>query len=185
MHHQQEMHDKILVHRRGAMRHVYFSDINFSQAWQVSIIVLRGHNMLIMAQIIDVWTGKDFDDISCQMARRCQALSLQTQKRRYKSLFGCSSEITAKLWNLLLRLMSVIKLGCQPQHLLWTLLFLKQYASETVLCELCGCDEKTLRKWVWLMLDMIVELKPHVVSSNCLILFNLIILTYMNIMSTN
>ena len=42
--------------------------------------------------------------------------------------------------------------------MLWTLLFLKVYASENVLCKICACDEKTLRKWVWMMLDEMARL---------------------------
>jgi len=43
-------------------------------------------------------------------------------------------------------------------HLLWSFLFLKTYDPEKVLSVACGVDEKTYRKWVWLVLDLLGEL---------------------------
>lgn len=46
----------------------------------------------------------------------------------------------------------------RPEHLLWTLLFMKLYSAENVLAPMCGCDEKTFRKWVRLMMAAIGSL---------------------------
>ncbi len=37
----------------------------------------------------------------------------------------------------------------RPKHLLWALLFLKVYATESINSLICGADEKTCRKWSW------------------------------------
>ena len=59
--------------------------------------------------------------------------------------------------------------GVKPVHLLWALMFLKLYCSESVLCTLASegdaVDEKTLRKWVWLFLPAIADIASDVVSS--------------------
>ena len=34
---------------------------------------------------------------------------------------------------------------------------MKVYASENVLCTICACDEKTFRKWVWMMIDQMAQ----------------------------
>ena len=47
----------------------------------------------------------------------------------------------------------------EPKHLLWALLFLKVYASEQVIRKFTGADEKTSRKWIWLFIGYIEELK--------------------------
>ena len=54
----------------------------------------------------------------------------------------------------------------RPKHLLWTLLFLKLYDVENVLAPMCGCSEKTFRKWVWSMMAAIGSL-DDVVRTLC------------------
>ena len=58
---------------------------------------------------------------------------------------------------------------CEPKHLLWTLYFLKCYPKEGPGCAAVGgskgaIDPKTMRKWVWLLLERIGELADEVVS---------------------
>jgi len=36
-----------------------------------------------------------------------------------------------------------------PEHLLWTLMFLKIYMPYRAFAALVGCDEKTFQKWTW------------------------------------
>ena len=58
----------------------------------------------------------------------------------------------------------------EPKHLLWTLYFLKVYPREGPGCAAVGgsrgaVDPKTMRKWVWLLLERIAELADEVVRS--------------------
>jgi hypothetical protein len=45
-----------------------------------------------------------------------------------------------------------------PIHLLWMLCFLKLYNSENAMASQCCCDEKTLRKWAWYMIEAVASL---------------------------
>ena len=76
--------------------------------------------------------------------------------RRYSALFGVTPHITFVLRNrLLLRLPS----KSEPRHLLWSLLFLKLYGSEHVRACLTMVSEKTFRKWSWVFVKLLSELK--------------------------
>ena len=44
------------------------------------------------------------------------------------------------------------------KHLLWALYFLKLYNPEKVSAVACGVDEKTYRKWLWEVLEVLGEL---------------------------
>ena len=56
--------------------------------------------------------------------------------RRFKALFGASSEVVATLWNMIDDHNPVE--GGQPKHLLWALVHLKVYGSEETHCSIVG-----------------------------------------------
>jgi hypothetical protein len=80
--------------------------------------------------------------------------------RQFASLFGCTPAVASALWNRIDKKKEEIGVHCDftPTKLLWTLCFLKIYTSETVLSVICGCTEKTLRKWVWKGIDILADL---------------------------
>jgi hypothetical protein len=82
--------------------------------------------------------------------------SLNTGLRRFKSFYGVSPLICQTVWNLLNA--NKLPSGSKPLHLLWTLIFLKQYNSEHVNHAITGADEKTFRKWVWIFIELIADL---------------------------
>jgi hypothetical protein len=84
-----------------------------------------------------------------------------------------SPYIVVEIWNQMAEI-GVVPYGVEPGHLLWTLMFLKVYAPEPVLCSLCKCDPKTYRKWVWLLLDGILLL-PKVSKSCCVCRYRILI----------
>ena len=89
----------------------------------------------------------------------------QTNLRHFKSLFGVHWMVCETLWNLLDdhgRYRETRK----PEHLLWTLLFLKCYSSEQVHCTLVRTTAKTYRKWVWRVVEEISGLNTILVSGN-------------------
>lgn len=91
----------------------------------------------------------------------------------FRSHFGTSSDIVAEIW---FRLEKKLVSSAYPWHLLWALLFMKVYATEPVLCSMCGgIDPKTLRKWTRYFTGMIAErLFPKEVSSKISFVFSLL-----------
>ena len=81
--------------------------------------------------------------------------------RHFKAVFGVSPLLCSVVWNYMDDDEKLPR-RAQPKHLLWTLMFLKLYNSENVLSSMCGCEEKTFRKWVWLMLAAIGSLEDVV-----------------------
>lgn len=90
--------------------------------------------------------------------------STQTEDRDFRDHFGCSVMVFLSLWGLLVT-MDIVPSGGTIEHLLWTLLFLKTYAKQKVLCSLAGgVDDETFAKWTWKFIFAISELEVHVVS---------------------
>lgn len=93
-------------------------------------------------------------------------LSRVTVGRRFSSFFGTTLSVTYLLW---CKLMMDIPLCERPGviiiHLLWTLMFLKTYQTTSVLAIKCKVDEKTYRKYVWLVIKMVGAI-DDVVSIN-------------------
>lgn len=85
--------------------------------------------------------------------------------RRFRSMFGTTMSVTATVYNLI---KEHLPTGARPIHLLWALHFLKNYSTETVNSVLWKCDEKTYRKWSWVIIRKIAEID---VVRNLTILF--------------
>ena len=71
----------------------------------------------------------------------------------------------------------LVKDACKPKHLLWVLIFLKTYTTESSLAVAIGVDEKTLRKWIFIIIYAISDLENDWVGS----LFTKILLTSLTI----
>jgi len=94
---------------------------------------------------------------AAKIIHKSPALSRKINRRRFRANLGCSSHVCTYVWNRIVA-KGILPQGFLPTHLLWTLVFLKLYCCETILASLCGCDEKTLRKWVWKGVELIGEL---------------------------
>jgi hypothetical protein len=82
-------------------------------------------------------------------------VSARTKGRRFRALFGVSAVTCSRVWHHVKPSLP----GCaSPKHLLWTLYFLKQYGHEEANANFAGCDEKTFRKWCWLVIKTIADL---------------------------
>jgi hypothetical protein len=77
----------------------------------------------------------------------------------FSSHFGTPPHVVAIVWHLIDK-----PEGVEPKHLLWTLLFLKVYASEDVLHNMVGTSKNTYRKWTDIILVEVFGLKQKVVS---------------------
>jgi len=78
---------------------------------------------------------------------------------RFSACFGCSPKVAAVLWNRMDD-KSLLPEDMLVKHLLWGLSFLKLYNNQRVHAPgICGADEKTFQKWVWIVLDALGELE--------------------------
>ena len=66
-----------------------------------------------------------------------------TQNQCFKALCGVHPTVCAIVWGELKQYM-LVKDACKPKHLLWALIFLKTYTTESSLAVAIGVDEKTL-----------------------------------------
>lgn len=82
-------------------------------------------------------------------------LSPITGLRRFKSFYGVSPDICSILWKMIDKYLPI---PCEPKHLLWALNFLKQYNVEATGKAIFGVDEKTLRKYIWIMIDALADI---------------------------
>ena len=92
-------------------------------------------------------------------------------QRTFNALFGVSNTVIAKLWMLVKENAPLVPGPdgfVQPSHLLWVLMFLKQYAVEEVLACTVGVTAKTFRKHVRKTMDAINSCYSSVVSNSTL-----------------
>lgn len=75
------------------------------------------------------------------------------RSRRFKSFTGLSMQTFAVLYKLVTDVEGISK-----KWLFVTLYFLKSYPTESLLHLQFRCDEKTLRKWIWKLLEKISNL---------------------------
>lgn len=80
--------------------------------------------------------------------------SQKVKLRRFKSFFGVTPTVCSLVW---LRIKSNAP-GSHPKHLLWGLLFLKQYSIEHIRRSIVNADEKTIRKWSWIFVKLISDM---------------------------
>jgi hypothetical protein len=111
---------------------------------------------------------QDIIDISREMIDRVlvekRGINI-TEDRRFRELFGCGPLVALALWTLLSENDLIPSKGI-VRHMLWGLLFLKTYATETLLCQMSGVkDKKTFRKWSWKFVEAIAMLEPIIVSN--------------------
>ena len=105
-------------------------------------------------------------DIMNRVGRKVGSAALED--RRFREHFGAPFEIVRMVWDMMEEV-HLLPEKCEPKHLLWTLYFLKCYPKEGPGCAAVGgskgaIDPKTMRKWVWLLLERIGELADEVVS---------------------
>lgn len=75
--------------------------------------------------------------------------------RVFREFFGTTPEVCSVLFEII----SIDHFDLHQEHLLWALLFIKQYQTEAIISALADVTEKTARKWIWLFLEYIQEIK--------------------------
>lgn len=94
-----------------------------------------------------------FYNIGCEYINYNSTRSLYVGRRKFLAHFGVPALICEILWDKL-----GASLNFKPKHLLWALLFLKTYNTEHVMSTILKTDEKTLRKYVWMVVDALANL---------------------------
>lgn len=79
----------------------------------------------------------------------------------FRAHYGTSPEVVSHLWGRI----SLVQSGVMHKHVLWALLFMKVYSTEHVLSGIVNCNEKTFRKWIWIVIPIISEICHDVVRS--------------------
>lgn len=75
--------------------------------------------------------------------------------RRFKSFFGVTPAVCSLIWQMLIGKKPP---EAEPKHLLWSLNFLKQYNVEHTRRSIFKADEKTIRKWSWVFIQLLADL---------------------------
>jgi hypothetical protein len=88
------------------------------------------------------------------------------EDRAFRALFGCAPVVVLTLWNKLSEC-DLIPMGGSIKHLLWALMYAKQYGKWPTMRKLAQADPKTLRHWIYQFFDAIALLEPIVVSVEC------------------
>ena len=118
-------------------------------------------------ETVDAVFYPDARDIMNRVRRK--AGTAAREDRRFREHFGAPFAIVRMVWDMLEEGGLLPEKG-EPKHLLWALYFLKCYPKEGPGCAIVGgskgaIDPKTMRKWVWLILERIAELADEVVRS--------------------
>jgi hypothetical protein len=115
-------------------------------------------------------TPEDFEKLGGEiMARNTDGGSAAVFEAQFVTFFGVICMVVANVWNRLVDKGDPELESAEPFHLLWGLLFLKQYPSETLFCKLVGVrDEGTVRHWSQLFVRHISYLVSDVVGCSLL-----------------
>ena len=102
--------------------------------------------------------GKDIMKTNC-----CYTLL-----RKFRSFFGISPIVCSNAYNKISKDPDFPK-QTKPYHLLWALMFLKLYSTESIVAGIAGCSEKTFRKWSWTMLNLLDRLEFELVCQTSVV----------------
>jgi hypothetical protein len=75
--------------------------------------------------------------------------------RKFRSFFGTSPSVCGAAYD---NLSHVRPVKSRPEHLLWTLLHLKHYATEHISAALVGVSAKTFRKWCHIFIRLLAKM---------------------------
>ena len=113
-------------------------------------------------------TPENFAEVArVVFARRDGGYKNKTQaaedKEICQSFIGTSFEVCAELWGLI-SLTQTLPNGAKPKHLLWALLHMKNYATDSMSARVVGgvCVE-TFRKWSQSFVSVLNNLEGEVV----------------------
>ena len=97
-------------------------------------------------------TQRTFINLALPMLGRARHSHSLDFSRAFRSYFGMSPLLCVHVWD---ELDSSLPKGASPRHLLWSLAFLKIYATEDVMVSIAKTTRKTFRKWVKVFVDLL------------------------------
>lgn len=97
-------------------------------------------------------TSQTFTKLGNRYTESSMTRSAKVALRRFKSFFGITPIVCSIIWQ---KIKDEVPEGGEPKHLLWSLMFLKQYTDEHTRRSIVGADEKTMRKWTWIFVEML------------------------------
>lgn len=77
-----------------------------------------------------------------------------TGLRKFRSFYGIGPDVFTLLWKKVIGKPA----GAQPKHLLWCMMYLKNYNKEHTNAAITKVDEKTFRSWVWRFVHLLADL---------------------------
>ena len=91
-------------------------------------------------------------------------LCTDSEKRMFRATLGVSFPVMSELWNRLDPTNNISN-RAKPEHLLWTLVFLKVNNSEPVHLQITGCRSRdTFRRWVNRFATAITTLETEIIN---------------------
>lgn len=109
---------------------------------------------------VKTYEAVEFETFGVAIAGYKRTNSVKKNLGEFVSFFGIEPCFVAMIWILLIDSghFSTQMTQPKPEHLLWTLLFLRMYMPVNKLATLCQCNQKTFMKWVWFYLEGIASL---------------------------
>ena len=101
-------------------------------------------------------SAAEFERVGRRIINKNNWYKRRYNRGQYKAIFGASPALIAFMWNKMNR--KGVLGRARPKNFLWFLLFCKIYPSEAVGAALCGCTEKTMRKWFNFFLDAVPQI---------------------------
>ena len=89
----------------------------------------------------------------------------QAAKHQFCCAFGVSPNLASIVWGVIvIKHLPDLDVAAKPIHLLWTLLFLKQYLTGPMLESITGKTRKTAMKYIWVMVGIMAQMIGSMVS---------------------
>lgn len=96
-----------------------------------------------------------FDAAAHKILYAPRGRSQMMQSRRFRVLFGVTSQVCATVWNYIGK---NIQESAMPEHQLWALLLLEVYATDHVNSQIAQADEKTFCKCAGKFIEMMANM---------------------------
>ena len=95
------------------------------------------------------------------------------EDRAFREFFGMTANVVSKIWGKLTET-DRVPIEVAPKHLLWSFYFMRAYPKQGVTCAVVGgsagaIDPKTLRKFIWPLIEATADLFSDVVSLLCIV----------------
>ena len=110
----------------------------------------------------------DFLTLAAFVTHQDNNFNAQAAKHQFRQAFGVSADLASIMWGVIvLEHLPDLNVDSKPIHLLWTLLFLKQYLTGPMLESVTGKSRKTAMNYIWAMVGIMAQMVGSMVSHHC------------------